>query len=278
MLPGGKHLSNLMTNTGNNLTDTFSSVSFNKTQKLITALYMVTDIMDSEEPIRHKLRDLGSEIISDMYIVQSNLSGHTEPRNLYDRISEIVSFLDIASAMSFISEMNYSILKKEFKELKRQMEEYIGTKNSWLTGFISEDRYIRQESGLSNGHIKRINLGVQKGSTLMKALSDKNFTKKTNKFSVSNTVENNQNKLNSNKKSLDFAVLKKQRRDNIMDIIRNNGGDSSIKDIREKINIGVTDDMICSEKTLQRELVSMVKDGVLNKAGEKRWTQYSIKK
>ena len=31
------------------------------------------------------------------------------------------------------------------------------------------------------------------------------------------------------------------------------------------------------EKTLQRELASMVKDGVLYKTGEKRWSRYFIK-
>jgi hypothetical protein len=33
----------------------------------------------------------------------------------------------------------------------------------------------------------------------------------------------------------------------------------------------------CSEKTLQRELVSMVKNGVLDKMGEKRWSRYFLK-
>jgi len=32
----------------------------------------------------------------------------------------------------------------------------------------------------------------------------------------------------------------------------------------------------CGEKTLQRELVSMVGDGVLKKSGEKRWSRYFL--
>jgi hypothetical protein len=32
------------------------------------------------------------------------------------------------------------------------------------------------------------------------------------------------------------------------------------------------------EKTLQRELVFMVNNGVLNKIGEKRWSRYFVKK
>ena len=32
----------------------------------------------------------------------------------------------------------------------------------------------------------------------------------------------------------------------------------------------------CSEKTIQRELLSMVKSGILKKEGEKRWSKYSL--
>ncbi|KKR90935.1 MAG: hypothetical protein UU41_C0052G0001, partial [Candidatus Roizmanbacteria bacterium GW2011_GWA1_41_13] len=75
----------------------------------------------------------------------------------------------------------------------------------------------------------------------------------------------------------DFNILKKKRRDDIIAIIRNNGGSATIKDIRIKINIGAQDSLICSEKTVQRELMSMIKNNVLNKTGEKRWSRYFIK-
>jgi hypothetical protein len=32
----------------------------------------------------------------------------------------------------------------------------------------------------------------------------------------------------------------------------------------------------CSEKTIQRELMSMVHNGTLKKIGEKRWSRYSL--
>jgi hypothetical protein len=47
-------------------------------------------------------------------------------------------------------------------------------------------------------------------------------------------------------------------------------GEVSVKDIARVVP-GV------SEKTLQRELIAMVTDGVLNKKGERRWSRYSIK-
>src|SRR3989339_478545 len=77
-----------------------------KTDKLITALYMVTDIIDKDEPLRNKLRTLGTEIISDMNLIQRNCIGHTAHSNICNGISEVMSFLDIASAVNIISEMN----------------------------------------------------------------------------------------------------------------------------------------------------------------------------
>ena len=78
-----------------------------------------------------------------------------------------------------------------------------------------------------------------------------------------------------------FDALKKQRRELISKIIKASpagGGDSSnghsIKDIMSALkNSGE----VWGEKTLQRELVSMVNDGVLKKTGEKRWSKYFLK-
>ncbi len=252
------------------------SVSYTKTNKLITGLYMVTDIIDKEEPIKAKLRNLGTEIVSDMYLIQQNNVGHIEASNAVSRISETMSFLDIAAAMNLISEMNRSILKKEFIELKTSVQEYTERKNAWLEEFLdtpsrpplfSRHLPIEVEQKNPQGHTR---IGVQKGDTLMKALSDRTLARSFNA-----TMSNSKNSTHADRNN--FDILKKKRRDAIISIIKNNGGSATIKDINTKINIGVHASLTCSEKTLQRELVSMIKDGVLNKTGEKRWSRYFLK-
>ena len=77
-----------------------------------------------------------------------------------------------------------------------------------------------------------------------------------------------------------FDKLKKERRDDIVNIIKNIGGNATIKDIKDRVKSSPNKTsplLSCGEKTLQRELVSMVKDGVLNKMGEKRWSRYFLK-
>ena len=258
------------------------SMSYTKTHKLITGLYMVTDIMDKEEPLRNTLRTLGLEILSDV----SNMS-----KTVFDtkKIDQVMSFLDISSAMNFISEMNCSILKNEFLALKKSIQESTQAKPVWLEEFLSESPLnsphpnpllIKERGNLNSpperltsfsragkGHLPMqigTRIGVQKGSTLMKALSDK-----THFMSDRNSDVGRSNQ--------DFNFLKKQRRDNIIKIIKVAGGNATITDIKIKNNVPGSELNNIGEKTLQRELISMVKDGVLYKEGEKRWSRYFIK-
>lgn len=58
------------------------------------------------------------------------------------------------------------------------------------------------------------------------------------------------------------------RRERILSIIKDSG-DATIKDIARVI----TD---CSEKTIQRELISLIKDNVIARDGERRWSKYRL--
>ena len=285
MQNGGNNFKDIKDNSLS-LKDNALSISYPKINKLITALYMVTDIIEKEEPIRLRLRTLGVEILSDITFLSQ--------LHLNKKVQEILSLLDIVSAIQMISEMNASILKKEFFQLSGSIEEYQKSNlfggNSTLTDFFKEEEdsvdSFNENKNYSIGHPTRI--GVQKGSTLLKALSDKMLTRpiggftrpiERSKLSESMPVLNTQN-LKKNRE-VEFDLLKKQRRYEIVKIIKNLGTEgASITDIKNKIKeISSPDSSLisCSEKTLQRELVAMVTDDVLKKVGTKRWSKYSIK-
>ena len=261
MLEESKNLKDTSKNEDVSVKDIIVSAKYNKTNKLITALFMVTDIMDKDEPLRHKLRSLGTEILSDVF---AN-SGRS-----YLRVSEILSFLDIAFTLGMISEMNKNILYREFSELKNSLGH---SDPLWLENFIGKSD-IGQEEVAPKVIQYQTRLGVQKGSTLMKALSNVNVSHRNEVKTPVHSVEKSEN----------FDLLKKKRREEIVEIIRGDKeaisrGGSTITDIRNgSKNITNGTLMNCSEKTLQRELVSMVKDNVLNKTGEKRWSKYFLAK
>jgi len=253
------------------------SLTYRKSNKLISALYMVTDIMDKDEPLRSKLRNLGANIISDIH---SFNKGQVFVNQINNRVSEVLSFLEIASSIGIISEMNSGILTKEFIELRKSIPE-IDPKNegNWLEEFMKEDPYLtsplikgrNKESVFSKGQIST-RIGVQKGSTLLKALSDRiPDLSRTNKMG---NINNNSLIKNSN-----IDVLKNKRREEIILVIKDKMKNSTnfdgvtITEIKSNGHEALTS---CGEKTLQRELVSMVLSGVLKKTGEKRWSKYLL--
>jgi hypothetical protein len=276
-------------NLGISLTDTGAPISYRKTEKLITALYMVTDIIDKDEPLRNKLRTLGTGIISDIN------SPAGSPLQALSKISEIMSFLDIASAMNIISQMNTSILRKEFLELDQSIRESsdkasVIDRKIDLTEFFSDEgaeshpsllretpRHVLPEGKSVQGHTHK--LGVQKGSTLMKAVHQMSDRISSHPHPVSDRVHEHVS-------HAEFDRLKKERRGDIINIIKIMGGSATIKDIKDKADSLFTPSnggagrmsilQNTGEKTLQRELAGMVEEGVLKKTGQKRWSKYFI--
>ena len=252
---------------------------------------MVTDTIDKEEPIRLKLRTLGIEILSDSASLQKGVLS-----NLDEKINTVLSFLNIASDVGMFSEMNCNILKKEFLELKQSIQGFTTQNHLWLEEFIqsSSPDKGRNEEGLDpfqtfplsrgKGFSKRQGLsaqagtriGVQKGSTLLKALSNKVSTM---------SPKNNSARYEAEGFRSEFEILKSKRREEIIAIIKNikKAGNiegatiTDIKNVAKNLPDNETGALAsCGEKTLQRELVSMIKDNVLKKTGEKRWSQYFL--
>lgn len=218
--------------------------AYPKLEKLITALYMVTDIIDKNEPIRLKLRTLGVEILSDISL--------TREGEIKDKIQTILSFLDIALAIGLVSEMNFNILKKEFTELSKALESQKienEVSTAWLEEFLATKNTLPTKENLHTE--KRIN-------------SPKNIQNNRNLNTISLIAKNDS-----------FPnIVKKQRREDILKAIKENGGSATISEVKNKADGDLVN---CGEKTLQRELVSMVKGGILDKVGSKRWSKYFLK-
>jgi hypothetical protein len=79
-----------------------------KTEKLVTALYLLTSFFDDKEPMKWRLRELGGSLI-----------GQKEPRAV---VLEIMGLMTIAKNAGLISDMNYAIVHKEFAMLAPQEE------------------------------------------------------------------------------------------------------------------------------------------------------------
>jgi hypothetical protein len=222
--------------------------------------------MEKEEPIRSKLRTLGIDILSDISILHNGLI-----ESLRGKTSTILSFLNMALDLNMISEMNGKILVKEFLELKQSLQDSIVKENERKSGWLEEFMLTPSSTTELNPH---------PASPLISKAN----------FSIGHTVKNH---VSVNPSGANFEVLKNKRREGIIYIIKEKkksyvaiGGvpaetGTTITDIKNGIKnlpVDKAEGLIsCGEKTLQRELVSMVKDNVLYKKGDKRWSQYFLK-
>lgn len=242
-----------------------------KTEKLVTALYMVTDCMDTDDALKGKLRLLGVELLSDMYKL-STLEPMDKDKHIassLSRVHEVISFIEIAYTIGFISDMNTHILKREFTVLIAELESY-KSKDKHFTFTLDETMFDVPQESISDISDYSKNSGIKSTLSVFDSSSViKDISKPTEKRTTINTMSliKRHPMSNSNTNKID-------RSERIISILRSLSSKTgkpeiSIKDISSEF----TD---CSEKTIQRELNDLVSKGQIKKSGAKRWSKYQL--
>lgn len=87
-----------------------------KSEKLASAIYLITSFFDDQEPIKWKLRSLGSKLIFLSILIKDNLFKEKETSILEigNLISEMRSLLSVARNVGMISPANDDLMQGEF--------------------------------------------------------------------------------------------------------------------------------------------------------------------
>ncbi|MEK7586923.1 MAG: DeoR family transcriptional regulator [Patescibacteria group bacterium] len=97
-----------------------------KTEKLTSALYLVTGLISDQEPIKWQLREKSLRLLSDISRMVKQAEGFSKtvvlPDTLTDNLSEMITLFDLALASNLFSNMNFSILKREYQAVKQIVE------------------------------------------------------------------------------------------------------------------------------------------------------------
>jgi len=221
---------------------------YKKTEKILAALYLVTNFLSSDEPLRWQLREIGLSILSNVMSLKDALPSQKDflCNAIKTAVFEMISLLEIAHFAGFISKMNFEILKKELIFL---LDSISNTKNSLESFILPNDFFTDGDVSMPQALIS-------------KNIKDKkNITPKAIDFKGQTTQK-------TTKQYGRVEVKKSTRQEAILDILKKK------KEIMVKDVSAVISD--CSEKTLQRELLAMVAQGILKKEGERRWSKYSI--
>ncbi len=231
-----------------------------RAKKLTTAVYLVTGLIPQTDPLRLSIRELSIKLLS---LIGTTPVGHslsdisTEAHALSKKVLEM---LEVAFFSGYVSQMNFSVLKTEFDLFANEILDFTGAQEN-----INPD--LLQSDFSQYGSFKPQN-------TNFKALVSR--TQKTNstykKSGISSTKTQVRNPLLPEIKATPsknvIEAKKMSRKEAILSIIKLKGS-VNIKDVSSVV-------INCSEKTIQRELTSLVETGVLKRTGERRWSVYSL--
>lgn len=265
-----------------------------KCERIATALYLVTNFLSDTEPLKARLRTLGLELVRDASSVRYGTMLEIQSFNvLHATIAETLSLLELAFIAGLVSEMNFSILRREYLAI-RDASEVKKTSRESRTDTIL-DKIFDAEQEMPTPALENLGLRAGLGGVRYQPAPqketripqghqfDKGHTNTQMSFNVSKGQSNvvkpplvadkiksaiKRFPVSNNRRDLDENLSKDSRRGKILKLIKDSD-EVTIKDISLHFPE-------LSEKTIQRELVALIEGGILKKEGERRWSRYFL--
>lgn len=254
-----------------------------KADKISQALFLISNYV-SHKTMNERLQSVGVDFIEVSYMLHPfEQETHIYAfQNLECITTEAKSLTQSLSIVGVLSHSNKKLLHDEIELFIKQMKEYVQNLDQQMKerngvpspifdseffsgstalptpSSLKDKKNIVQEKKLEKDILLSFNKNLEndyKGHSLSLSHESKghdSIVEKQVKFSKTDMVD------------------RMNRKANILSFIRENKA-VAIKDILSHIHN-------CSEKTIQRELNDLVKDGVLKKEGERRWSKYSLLK
>lgn len=244
----------------------FMSVT-KKAEKITTALYMLTDLIPNDDPMRHQIRTVSLSVLSETRTLTYALTGdlYFHVGKIISRSWELVSLIDVSVLVGFISDMNHGILKTA------------------LVDFIGDLRNKQRIEGFKR--IEDMKLGEGEASNIILnsdffKVSDEELTLPAAAPSpIKDISKRHTNPVMSFRKAAVPArpsVLPTDAQDNGKMLERKAKIEALVN---EKKDISIRDILLYfkdySSKTVLRDLNALKDEGKIKKTGDRRWTRYS---
>lgn len=259
-----------------NVSENYNIIIAKKVEKLVTAVYLVSDLISNEDPIKRTLRLNSIELLSSINsIAQLDTKDKITEFKISLRLTtEILALLQVAKTTGIVSLMNADILMGGFRFLQTTLEKKQPVLSEEMIAVENEKNMeigpSISISSTSYDAITSLRVASQNQLKMMSLTSKKTDTEK--RHTVIKDINKGQNFKNPAKESplaSSFQVKKNNRKEQILGLFVR-GVDLSIKDISMRIKG-------CSEKTIQRELNSLLYDNLIRRIGEKRWSRYVLR-
>ncbi len=216
--------------------------AYRRAERIVAALYLVTNHISPEEPLRTSIRAAGLHILENVLSMRNEMRAVDSSRLNDCRVSvrHLITLVRMLAVSALLSIQNTNTVIEGLDELGN----FLGT---------SQNSPLSESISLSRESLLDIHESSIKDIKDSKSIKDKLNVK--NVENMSDTVAGGAKKLNVREQS-------------IVGILRA-GGELGIKDISSNLPE-------YSEKMIQRHLVGLVATGRVKKTGLKRWSRYSL--
>lgn len=196
--------------------------------QITEALYRTTELFSDAEPLKWSLRQTALDILN---------SGPQDTNHVEVLIKGLFLKLELAASGTFISKMNFDVLKREYSNLLSGIMSYKNSYQALLDNIVSDEpkQIARPDDSVGRVSDKPKEIAVSKKSPI----------------------------------EAPYKVENGKRREVILTALKEKGP-SSVGDLA-----GIFGENI-SGKTVQRELNALVGSGAVKKDGEKRWRRYFV--
>lgn len=217
---------------------------------ILSAIYMATSHISDEQIIKQSLRSAALQVMAKTIelIGEESLSIESLKSSIKVNIYKVMSFIKVLRSERMMTDKNADLLIMTYKKLL-----------SFINDYQPIDLYAVSDN------VKDIDYNIYTGMSDNADFSnaDLYLSKNTNKVNTNKKINQIESHLVNNN-------VKPDRRNHLLSIIK--GGTvqgCNMSDILVSIK-GI------SEKTVQRELNSMITDRLIIKKGEKRWSRYIL--
>lgn len=270
---------------------------FKKTERIVAALYVITGLIQDQEPLKWNIRESGMLLLQHTLSFKTRATAHSREflSDACGEVAHLLSLLDLAHIADLLSPMNLSVLKKELDLIVGVIEgKWRLTTVPASPPLFGDDFFGITKDLFSETKDRKTELAVpfpsaisspeDTISTLRTITELERFKREQENMykgqsSVKDSVLNQGGRrrpqsrvrtssLRKPRSAVPVDRLKEERKQRIIEMLRTQNT-AVVRDFLSVISG-------CSEKTIQRLLIEMVRGNVLKREGARRWSRYSI--
>ncbi|MGB8815807.1 MAG: hypothetical protein WCC74_01015 [Minisyncoccia bacterium] len=245
--------------------DNINYFVFKKTERIVTALYIISGFLSDTEPAKFAIKDIANTLLKDaLNVSHRNTNSDQFSIILLKHFTNISFLINLVRNIGGVSNMNADILLEEINKVTEILLK-TWSKSSSQSQIFNQD-FFAVGGDIKEGDFNNISF-FKNIITAGESFDNRENVQKDIKDSIKDRVLYN-NTQQKSKGHLEIIKDKNDRQEVIIAMLKKDKI-LTIKDFAVRIRD-------CSEKTIQRELIALMTKGILKKEGVRRWSKYSL--